>query len=158
MHLEIDLRRQRLLVWDQGRVLRESAVSTAANGAGEINGSGGTPRGIHRIRACIGRGQPEGAVFRAHRPTGEVWTPELHRRYPGRDWILTRILWLSGTEPGRNRLGCVDTFRRYVYLHGTPPVTALGTPGSKGCIRMNNADIIRLFDLVAPGTVVNLHE
>ena len=79
-------------------------------------------------------------------------------RHPGRDWILTRILWLSGLEPGRNRLGPVDTFRRYIYLHGTPPVTALGTPGSKGCIRMNNADIIRLFDLVAPGTVVNLHE
>ena len=158
MHLEIDLRRQRLMIWAQGRSLGEMAVSTGANGAGEINGSGATPRGHHIIRACIGRGQPEGAVFRGRRPTGEVWTSELHRRNPGRDWILTRILWLSGTERGRNRLGCVDTFRRYIYLHGTPPTTRLGVAGSKGCVRLGNADIGRLFEQVSPGTEVHLHD
>lgn len=157
MHLEIDLGRQRLRAWDQGRLLRELPVSTGGNGMGEINGSGCTPRGPHLIRACIGAMQPEGAVFRARRPTGEVWSPQLHARFPGRDWILTRILWLSGTERGRNRLGCVDTFRRYIYLHGTPPITALGAPGSKGCIRLANADIVALYDQVRPGTEVDLH-
>lgn len=158
MHLEIDLGRQRLRAWDQGRVLQELPVSTGGNGIGEINGSGCTPRGRHVIRARVGDGQPEGAVFRARRPTGEIWTPELHVRCPGRDWILTRILWLSGTERGRNRLGCVDTFRRYIYLHGTPPLTRLGVPGSKGCIRLSNTDIIELYDRVPAGTEVDLHE
>ena len=97
-------------------------------------------------------------MLRGRRPTGEIWTPELHERFPGRDWILTRILWLSGIEPGRNRMGQVDTFRRYVYIHGTPPVTELGTPGSKGCVRMANADVITLFEQVKPGTLVDLHE
>jgi len=92
------------------------------------------------------------------RPTGEIWTPELHTKFPKRDWILTRILWLSGTELGRNRLGCVDTFRRYIYLHGTPDITRLGVPGSKGCVRMRNADIIELFDRIPVGTEVDIHE
>ncbi|MBU0790328.1 MAG: L,D-transpeptidase [Gammaproteobacteria bacterium] len=158
MEIDIDLSAQRLRLCDGEHQVMDVAVSTGANGIGEQNGSGCTPRGRHQVRAKIGQGAPPGAVFRGRRWTGEVWTPEAHDTQPGRDWILTRILWLSGLEPGRNRLGPVDTFRRYIYLHGTPPVTALGTPGSKGCIRMNNADIIRLFDLVAPGTVVNLHE
>ena len=157
MELEINLRQQRLQLWDQGRVLSEYAVSTGGNGVGEINGSGCTPRGRHVIRARIGGDQPAGSVFRARRPTGEIWTQDLHARYPGRDWILTRILWLSGTERGRNRLGCVDTFRRYIYLHGTPPTTRLGLPGSKGCIRMANTDIIALYDQIGAGTVVELH-
>jgi L,D-transpeptidase YbiS len=158
MHLEIDLSRQRLLLWDQGRALRECLVSTGANGIGEIEGSGCTPRGRHVIRARIGGGQPVGTLFVRRRPTGEIWSPELHARHPGRDWILTRILWLSGVERGRNRLGCVDTFRRYIYLHGTPPTTRLGTPGSKGCIRMANEDIIALYEQVSAGTEVHLHE
>jgi lipoprotein-anchoring transpeptidase ErfK/SrfK len=97
-------------------------------------------------------------VFVRRRQTGEVWAPELHERFPKRDWMLTRILWLSGTERGRNRLGCVDTFRRYIYLHGTPPVTEIGKPGSHGCVRMRNEDIIELFDLVPAGTAVEIHE
>lgn len=158
MEIDIDLSAQRLVLRDGCRELMDVAISTGANGVGEVNGSGCTPRGRHRVRAKIGQGAPVGAVFRGRRWTGEVWNPEAHAAQPGRDWILTRILWLSGCEPGFNRLGSVDTFRRYIYLHGTPPVTPLGTPGSKGCIRMNNADIIQLFDQVAPGTVVTLHE
>lgn len=158
MHLEIDLGRQQLVLWNQGRRLRECVVSTGANGFGEINGSGCTPRGRHIIRAKIGAGQPAGAVLAGRRPTGEIWTPELHARCPGRDWILTRILWLSGVERGRNRLGCVDTFRRYIYLHGTPPTTRLGIPGSKGCVRVANGDIMELFERVPVGTEVELHE
>ena len=158
MHIEVDLGRQRLLVWAEGRVLRECLVSTGGNGIGEINGSGCTPRGLHVVRAKIGAGVPEGTLFVARRPTGDIWSPELHARFPGRDWILTRILWLSGVEHGRNRLGCVDTFRRYIYLHGTPPTTRLGIPGSKGCIRMANGEVTALFEQLPVGAEVELHE
>jgi len=158
MHIEIDLGRQRLQLWSEGRVLRECLVSTGANGIGEINGSGCTPRGRHVIRAKVGDGAEAGTLFTRRRPTGEIWSPELHAKFPGRDWILTRILWLSGTERGRNRLGCVDTFRRYIYLHGTPPTTRLGMPGSKGCIRVANDDIVDLYDRLPVGAEVNLHE
>jgi L,D-transpeptidase YbiS len=123
-------------------------VSTSKFGPGEKNGSFCTPRGRHIVRAKIGGGQPLGAVFVRRRPTGEVWTPQMHEQYPGRDWILTRILWLSGREPGRNRLGDVDTMRRYVYIHGCPDSAALGKPGSIGCVRMRNRDVAELFDLV----------
>lgn len=158
MQLEIDLGRQRLLLWSEGRVLRECAVSTGGNGIGEINGSGCTPRGRHIVRAKIGEGAAIGTLFVRRRPTGEIWSPELHARFPGRDWILTRILWLSGVERGRNRLGCVDTFRRYIYLHGTPPTTRLGQPGSKGCVRVANEDIVELYARVNIGAEVELHE
>lgn len=158
MKIEIDLTRQRLRLWQDDAVLRDYPVSTGANGIGEINGSGCTPRGAHVVRAKIGAGAPSGAVFRARRHWGELWSPEAQARAPGRDWILTRILWLSGTERGRNRLGCVDTFRRYIYIHGTPSSTDLDSPGSRGCVRMRNDDIIELFDLIPPGTPVDLHE
>lgn len=158
MHLEIDLGRQRLKLWREGHVTRECSVSTGANGYGEINGSGCTPRGRHLIRAKVGAGEPIGSVLVRRRPTGEIWTPELHARFPGRDWILTRILWLSGAERGRNRLGCVDTFRRFIYLHGTPPTTRLGMPGSKGCVRMSCEEIVDLFEQVPVGTEVDVHE
>lgn len=156
--IDIDLSKQALSLLDGERLVRQYAVSTAANGAGERNGSECTPRGRHKVRAMIGRGAAPGTVFVSRRPTGEVWTPELGAQFPRRDWILTRILWLSGLEPGRNRLREVDTMRRYIYLHGTPETTQLGKPGSHGCVRMANADIIELFDLVRPGTEVDIHE
>jgi lipoprotein-anchoring transpeptidase ErfK/SrfK len=131
-------------------------VSTSKFGLGEKNGSFCTPRGKHIVRAKIGAGLPLGAVFVRRRATGEVWTPELHARYPGRDWILTRILWLSGRERGRNRLGDVDTMRRYIYIHGTPEHSELGKPGSIGCVRMRNRDIAELYDLVPPYTEVEI--
>ncbi|HEX2199384.1 MAG TPA: L,D-transpeptidase [Burkholderiales bacterium] len=131
-------------------------VSTSSRGAGEKNGSLCTPRGRHLVRAKIGAGQPLNAVFVRRRPTGEVWTPALHAQYPGRDWILTRILWLSGCEPGRNRLGDVDTMRRYIYIHGSPDSAEMGKPGSIGCIRMRNRDIVELFERVAPYTPVDI--
>ena len=156
--IEIDLSGQQLRLYEGARLVRAYAVSTAANGAGEQNGSGCTPRGRHQVRAMIGRGAVPGAVFASRRPTGEVYSPELAARYPHRDWILTRILWLSGLERGRNRLGGVDTMRRYIYIHGTPDGTRLGKPGSKGCVRMANRDIVELFDAVAPGTEVVIRE
>ncbi len=151
MKIVIDIARQQLMFGDKAY-----PVSTAKNGCGEKNGSFCTPRGRHIVRAKIGAGQPLGAVFVRRRPTGEVWTPELHARYPGRDWMLTRILWLSGKEPGFNRLGDVDTMRRVIYIHGTHDHAELGKPGSHGCIRMRNADIAELFDLVPPYTPVEI--
>jgi len=159
MNIRITLSRQSLELFDaDGECVRVYAVSTAKNGPGERRGSHCTPRGRHIVRAKIGAGQPENAVFVGRRPTGEMYSPALASQHPGRDWILTRILWLSGCEPGRNRLGEVDTMRRFIYIHGTPDSTALGQPGSIGCIRMRNRDIVELFDLVAPGTAVEIVE
>ena len=142
---------------DQGAP-REWPVSTAANGAGEQEGSGCTPRGRHQIRARIGAQAPLGAVFVGRRQTGEIWTPELAQAHPQRDWILSRILWLSGCEPGFNRLGHVDSMRRFIYIHGTPDTEPMGVPRSHGCVRMRNRDIIELFDLVPAGCPVLIEE
>ena len=144
------------LIGDDGACLRRYGVSTAANGPGEQTGSYQTPRGRHVIRAKIGAGQPIGTAFRGRRPTGEVWTTEVGAQMPERDWILTRILWLSGKEPGFNRLGSVDTMRRYIYIHGTPDTEPMGVPKSIGCIRMRNREVAELFDLVPAGTPVEI--
>jgi len=141
---------------DQDRLLHRYSVSTASKGPGEQRGSNCTPRGHHVIRARIGGGLPSGTVFVGRRPTGEIHTPELAAANPGRDWILSRILWLSGREPGVNRLGDVDTMRRYIYIHGCPDSAPMGVPGSIGCVRMRNADIIALYDLVQAGTPVEI--
>jgi len=157
--LLISVASQRMSVLDdQGRVLCRYPVSTAKAGVGEISGSYQTPRGHHVIRAKIGAGQPENTVFVRRRPTGEIWTSELAEQFPGRDWILTRILWLSGCQPGFNRLGCVDTMRRYVYIHGSPDAAEMGVPGSHGCVRMRNADIVELFERVPCYTAVEITE
>jgi lipoprotein-anchoring transpeptidase ErfK/SrfK len=159
MKLHVSVADQTLTVRDDdGGILRRYAVSTAKAGVGELSGSYQTPRGRHLIRAKIGAGQPANTVFVRRRPTGELWTPELAEQFPGRDWILTRILWLSGCEPGRNRLGCVDTMRRYVYIHGSPDSAEMGLPGSHGCVRMRNSDIIELFDQVPCFTEVEISE
>ena len=141
---------------DAGNLEQQYAVSTAANGAGEANGSYCTPRGTHLIRAKIGADQAANTVFVRRRPTGEIYTPELGAQFPQRDWILTRILWLSGCEPGFNRLGECDTMRRFIYIHGSPDEVPMGAPGSHGCIRMRNADVIDLFERVAVGTPVEI--
>lgn len=156
--LLISLADQCLYGFSQGRLVVRLPVSTALNGPGERNGSGCTPRGLHQVRAKIGDGLPQGAVLRGRRWTGETWTRELHAQFPGRDWILTRILWLSGCEPGRNRLAAVDTFRRYIYLHGTPDTEPMGVPLSHGCIRLRNADLLKLFDQVPPHCPVRIEE
>lgn len=159
MKIHISLARQTLSLFDaDGRCLRSWPVATAANGAGEQNGSGCTPRGRHLIRAKIGAQQPENAVFVGRRPSGEIYTPALGEACPERDWILTRILWLSGCEPGFNRLGAVDTMRRYIYIHGCPDHLPLGVAASHGCIRMRNADLLELFERVPVYTPVEITE
>jgi lipoprotein-anchoring transpeptidase ErfK/SrfK len=159
VRIEISLAAQTLeLLGEGGEPILRYRVSTAKNGAGEKNGSNCTPRGRHIVRAKIGAGCVPNTVFVGRRPTGELWTPELQDSHPRRDWILTRILWLSGCEPGRNRWGDVDTMRRYIYLHGSPDTVAMGVPGSIGCVRMRNADIIELFDRVPAGIAVDIRD
>ncbi|MGA1561932.1 MAG: L,D-transpeptidase family protein [Gammaproteobacteria bacterium] len=156
--IEISISDQTLKLFQAEQPLRTYAVSTAANGSGEQNGSFCTPRGRHHIRLKIGQGCAPNTIFVGRRPTGEQYTPALHAAHPERDWILTRILWLSGDEPGFNRGGNVDTLRRFIYIHGTPDSTSMGVPGSRGCIRMRNADLMELFDLVEAGTPVFISE
>jgi len=160
LYIEIDLRLQQLYLFEpapEGDILlRQYLVSTALNGAGEQNGSYCTPRGRHRIAEKIGAGAPLFAAFKARVPTGEIWTQQLDAEEPGRDWILTRILWLEGQEPGKNQGGTVDSHARYIYIHGTSEEHRIGTPASHGCIRMKNADVAELFDLVEVGTEVNI--
>ena len=156
--ININIAAQRLVLRVGDTVLMDVAISTGANGAGELSGSECTPRGWHQIRAKIGGGCAANTVFRGHRPTGELSSPALNVAEPGRDWILTRILWLSGLESGKNRGGNVDTMRRFVYLHGTPDEVELGQPGSRGCVRMRNRDIIELFDRIPVGIRVLISE
>lgn len=157
-YLWVSLPEQRMYFVDNGIISKVYPVSTARKGPGEILGSSCTPRGWHVIRAKIGAGLPAGAVLVGRRPTGEIYEAELALRYPERDWILSRILWLSGLEIGINRLGKVDTFRRFIYIHGSPDHLIDGKPESCGCIRMRNADIIELFDKVIAGTRVYISD
>ncbi|MGD8931548.1 MAG: L,D-transpeptidase [Chromatiales bacterium] len=156
--LRIDLSRQTLTRYAGQRALSTYPVSTALNGPGERLSSGCTPRGLHRIRLKIGAGCPRNAVFVGRRPTGEIYSAELAAAQPQRDWILTRILWLSGLEPGRNRGGSVDTLRRFIYIHGCPDNVPMGVPLSHGCIRMRNRDLLELFERVDNGTLVEIVE
>jgi L,D-transpeptidase YbiS len=159
MKLRINLAEQELaLLDDEDTVLRRYPVSTAANGPGEEAGSYRTPRGRHIVRARIGAEQPLNTVFAGRRPTGEIYSPELGASQPDRDWILTRILWLSGAEPGFNRLGRCDSMRRYIYIHGTPDELFEQAPRSHGCIRMRNDDLVELFDAVPAFTPVEIVE
>lgn len=152
--IEVNITEQRLRLCNGSRVIFDVPASTARNGPGEVAGSECTPRGWHVIRAKIGAGCPANTVFVGRRVTGELYSPALRVQFPVRDWILTRILWLSGLEPGKNRLGNVDTMRRYVYIHGCPDEDDLTVPSSHGCVKLRNSDIIELFDRVTVGTRV----
>lgn len=158
MKININIHNQKLELLDEdGLVTKRYMISSAKKGTGQEYGSFCTPLGKHVIRAKIGGDQAINTVFIKRRPTGEIYSPELGQQYPKRDWILTRILWLSGCEPGFNRLGRVDTMRRYIYIHGSPDSVEMGKPGSIGCIRMRNNDLIELFEIVNVGTPVNIN-
>ncbi|MGZ8164228.1 MAG: L,D-transpeptidase family protein [Methylobacter sp.] len=156
--LDISISTQQLSIIENGQVLQIYPVSTAKKGAGEQMGSECTPTGWHKIRAKIGAGQPLHSVFIGRRPTGEIYNADQGRQYPQRDWILTRILWLGGLEPGKNRYGKVDSTWRYIYIHGCPDELMNGCPASHGCIRMKNADVLDLFNRVEAGIKVYIHE
>lgn len=154
----VEVGAQSLTLLEGRRAWVSYAISSGLNGVGERCGSGCTPRGLHRVRLRIGDGCPLGTVFRGRRPTGEIFDHALAATHPGRDWILTRILWLTGCEPGRNRGGHVDTLRRFIYIHGTPDSEPMGEPRSHGCIRMHSRDLIDLFDRTPQGTPVEILE
>lgn len=156
--IKVSISNHRLDVLDGDAVVNSYSVSTAKNGPGETNGSECTPRGWHVIRAKIGAGALPNTVFVKRRPTGEVFAAGDRQKYPKRDWILTRILWLSGLEPGKNRLGTLDTMRRYIYIHGCPDEDQMGVPSSHGCVKMRNADVIELFNQVPCGIRVLIEE
>jgi len=156
--IKIDIATQRLQLLQMDRVLFETFIASASKGVGEISGSECTPRGQHIIRAKIGLNCPANTVFVGRRITNEIYSEALRQSYPQRDWILTRIIWLSGLEINKNRLGNVDTMRRYIYIHGCPQEDKMGIPSSHGCIKMRNEDIIELFNLVNIGTMVSIME
>ena len=156
-HITISISKQQLSVIRDEQLVKSYPISTALNGPGEQKNSGCTPTGLHYIRAKIGAGQPVNSVFVGRRFTGEIYSAELAKKYPKRDWILSRILWLSGKEIGVNRLGNVDTMQRYIYIHGTPDTEPMGKALSHGCVRMRNQDVIELFDSVEYGTTVTIH-
>jgi len=156
--IRVSIARQTLELASGKKLLQSYSISTALNGPGEQKNSGCTPRGRHYIRAMIGAEAPENAVFIGRRQTGEIYSQALAQAHPNRDWILTRIMWLSGLEIGQNRLGQVDTMQRYIYIHGTPDTEPMGEAKSHGCIRMRNSDLIDLFSKVSAGTSVLIEE
>ncbi len=158
IHIKVNLKTQAMHVFDKGNEIKTYAISSAKNGIGEKKNSFQTPRGKHIIRAKIGHDMPANTVFVDRRPTGEVYSDELWKKHPNRDRILTRIMWLSGTEVGKNRRGDVDTMQRYIYIHGAPDCAEMGKPGSHGCLRMHNHDIVELFDLVTAYTPIEIFE
>jgi lipoprotein-anchoring transpeptidase ErfK/SrfK len=154
--LKIDIAKQQIDLIKEGKLIRSYPASTASKGPGERMDSGCTPRGRHRVRLKIGSGCPENTVFVARRPTGEIYSPELAVAYPRRDWVLSRIIWLTGAEPGINRGGRVDSLRRFIYIHGCPDSEPMGIPRSHGCIRMRNHQLIELFEQIENGEAVEI--
>ena len=156
--IRITLNRQWLEVMEADRAVAAYPISSARRGAGERSGSEQTPRGRHEVRELIGQDALPGTVFVARRPTGEIWSRDAAARQPERDWILSRIIWLGGLEAGRNCGGDVDTYTRYIYIHGTPEIEPIGEPRSHGCIRMTNDDVIALFARLKVGMQVRIDE
>lgn len=155
MTILINISKQKLYLKNaDDKIIAEYPISSSAKGVGEKNGSNQTPRGNHIICEKIGDKMPIFTVFSARKPTGEIFSQVLANQFPDRDWILSRILWLSGTEAGFNCGGDVDTKARYIYIHGTHNEKNIGTPNSHGCIRMKNADVIDLFERVSVGEIV----
>ncbi|MEN6669107.1 L,D-transpeptidase [Psychrobacter sp. B38] len=158
--LIINIAAQTLTVYQQQREIKKYSVSTAKNGLGSQENSGCTPLGQHIIADKIGKDAPIHSVFVGRVATGEIYDAALDALYPERDWILSRILWLSGLEiginKGSNAQGSCDTYERYIYIHGTPDTEPMGLPLSHGCVRMCNQDIIELFEQVEEGMAVTI--
>jgi len=141
----VSVRDQKLLLLCDGQPVKAYQISTSKFGVGDIPNSNRTPLGRMKVAKKIGAGEPAGAVFKSRRPTGEVIKPNA----PGRDPIISRILWLTGTQSA-NR----NAFRRFIYIHGTPEHNRLGTPASYGCIRMGSKDVVDLYNRVGAGADV----
>ena len=155
--IDININKQELRLLQGETLITSYPISTAKNGVGQQNGSECTPSGWHTIRAKIGLDAEVNTVFIGRRNSGEIFSEDLRSSNPERDWILTRIMWLSGLESGKNRGGEVDTMRRYIYIHGCPDSDSFSKPSSHGCVKMRNKDIIELFSNVEAGTRVLIH-
>jgi hypothetical protein len=151
--IQIIVETQKLICLEDGVPVWETRVSTATAGAGEEPESFRTPRGLHRIVEKIGAGEPIGTVFKGRKPTGEVWPHAMKGDPDAENLILTRILRLAGKEPHNQ-----TSFDRFIYIHGTNREECIGTPASKGCICLRNADMLRLFDWAEEGTGVLIQE
>ncbi|OGT50377.1 MAG: hypothetical protein A3E82_05030 [Gammaproteobacteria bacterium RIFCSPHIGHO2_12_FULL_38_11] len=146
MPITINITQQKLYLKNSNdEIISEYIISSAKNGIGEKKGSGQTPLGLHTIYQKIGEAMPIFTVFKGRTPTGEIWNADLSQQYPDRDFILTRILWLTGPQ---------TPLDRYIYIHGTSDEAYLGTPQSHGCIRMRNTDLIDFFEKVLEGESV----
>ena len=150
----ISIKSQNLFLLIDDRIKFTYKISSAKAGIGQLKGSNKTPLGHHTIRAKIGENNPIYSVYEGRRPTGDIWTKNLNEQLSKDDWILTRIIWLSGKEIGFNRLGDFDSMQRFIYIHGTNEEELLGSPASHGCIRMSNNDILTLYQYVEVGTDV----
>lgn len=145
--LRVSVKDQKMALYDKGDLVRVYGVSTSKFGVGDKCSSNCTPLGRMRVARKIGGGMPPGMVFKSRRPTGEILRPNA----PGRDPIVTRILWLGGNE-SKNR----NAYGRYIYIHGTPEENKIGTPASYGCIRMRSMDVIDLYSRVPVGASVRI--
>lgn len=151
----VNIHQQRLYILNNDELKKSYPVSTSQWGIGNREGSNQTPIGVFRITQKFGRGAPSGTIFKARHDTGKVAkiisNPENRSE---RDLVTSRVMWLSGLQPGFNKGGVVDTHSRYIYIHGTPEEGRIGMPSSHGCVRMKNADVIALFKQAPVGTLV----
>lgn len=146
-HVVISIPQQRMAVLDKGALMTTYPISTSKFAIGDVPGSNGTPLGELEVAKKIGGSAPSGMVFKDRRPTGEILAPDA----PGRDPIVTRILWLRGREAQN-----ANAYHRYIYIHGTPEERTIGTRASYGCIRMRSRDVIQLYDIVGPRARVTI--
>ena len=146
-HVVISIPQQRMAVLDNGALMTTYPISTSKFAIGDVPGSNGTPLGELEVAKKIGGSAPSGMVFKDRKPTGEILVPDA----PGRDPIVTRILWLQGREAQN-----ANAYGRYIYIHGTPEERTIGTRASFGCIRMHSRDVIQLYDIVGPRARVTI--
>lgn len=150
--LYVSVQRQRLFHVRKGDLLNEFPVSTSSNGLGSKQDSYRTPIGLHRVAEKLGQEVPEFGIIKDRVFTGQLADPDFSG--VDKDWITSRLLWLEGLEPGVNKGEGIDSYDRYIYIHGTANEKSVGTPSSRGCVRMRNADMIALFEQVAVGALV----
>jgi lipoprotein-anchoring transpeptidase ErfK/SrfK len=146
-HVVISVPQQRMAVLDNGTLMTTYPISTSKFAVGDVPGSNGTPLGELEVAKKIGGSAPSGMVFKDRKPTGEILAPDA----PGRDPIVTRIIWLRGRQPQN-----ANAYHRYIYIHGTPEERTIGTRASYGCIRMRSRDVIQLYDIVGPRARVTI--
>ncbi|MBT5855844.1 L,D-transpeptidase [bacterium] len=154
LSIEVNIAKQQMTLRRGDKIIDLYPVSSSAYGIGSQMGSKKTPLGKHYIVEKIGSDAPYGTIFKARNNTGQI--AKIPDSSPKKDYVTTRILWLKGLDEGLNKGGVVDSYSRFIYIHGTPEEGKIGSPASHGCIRMTNADVITLFDKVGIGTTVTI--